>query len=225
MATTGTNTFVPALGHPLVARLYDPLLRLTLRERAFKSALVEQAAIGPGQRVLDVGCGTATLTLLAKRAQPRAHVSGLDIDPVMLELAHRKVLRSGLEVSLDLGSAVALPFAPESLDRVLSSLALHHLTPVEKVAALREAFRVLKPGGELHVADWGRPANRLMRGVFVLVQLVDGFANTRDNVAGRLPAMMAAAGFQDSRETRRFAVPLGTISLYRARKADEEEDS
>lgn len=210
--------FVPALGHPLIARLYDPLLRLTLRERAFKSALVEQADIKAGQRVLDVGCGTATLTLLAKRAEPRAKVCGLDIDPVMLELAGRKILRTGLDVSLDRGSAVALPYADGSVDCVLSSLAFHHLTPVEKVAALREGFRVLKPGGELHVADWGRPANRFMQGVFVLVQLVDGFANTRDNVAGRLPEMMTAAGFRDARETRRFAVLLGTISLYRALK-------
>ena len=225
MAMTRADTFVPALGHPLVARLYDPLLRLTMRERAFKGALVRQVAIAPGQRVLDVGCGTATLTLLAKRAEPRAHVVGLDVDPVMLELASRKVVRSGLEVSLDLGSAVALPYADGKFDRVLSSLTLHHLTRDQKVTALREAFRVLKPGGELHVADWGRPANRFMRGVFVLVQLVDGFATTRDNVAGRLPEMMAAAGFQGTRETRRFAVPLGTVSLYRGRKTDEEVGS
>jgi len=215
------DTFVPALGHPLLARLYDPLLRLTLRERAFKGALVAQGAIAPGHRVLDVGCGTATLTLLAKRAEPRADVVGLDVDPVMLELARRKASRSGLGVALHLGSAVVLPYADGSFDRVLSSLTLHHLTPEQKVAALRETFRVLKPGGELHVADWGRPANGLMRAVFVLVQLVDGFANTRDNVSGRLPEMMTAAGFQDVRETQRFAVPLGTVSLYRGRKADK----
>ncbi|HEX9705428.1 MAG TPA: methyltransferase domain-containing protein [Gemmatimonadales bacterium] len=217
---TRTDAFVPALGHPLVARLYDPLLRLTMREQAFKEALVRQAAIAPGQRVLDVGCGTATLTLLAKRAEQRADVVGLDVDPVMLKLASRKVLRSGLEVSLELGSAVALPYADRSFDRVLSSLTLHHLTRDQKQAALREAFRVLKPGGVLHVADWGRPANSVMRAVFVLVQLVDGFATTRDNVAGRLPDMMAAAGFHDARETRRFAVPLGTVSLYRGGKRD-----
>jgi ubiquinone/menaquinone biosynthesis C-methylase UbiE len=215
---TRAETFVPALGHPLVARLYDPLLRLAMRERAFKGALVRQAAIAPGQHVLDVGCGTATLTLLAKRAEPGADVVGVDVDPVMLELASRKVRRSGLEVSLQLASAVALPYADGTFDRVLSSLTLHHLTRDQKVTALREAFRVLNPGGELHVADWGRAANRLMRGVFVLVQLVDGFATTRDNVAGRLPDMMAAAGFHDARETRRFAVPLGTVWLYRGRK-------
>jgi len=225
MARRRTDAFVPALGHPLVARLYDPLVRLTMRERAFKSALVRQATIAPDQHVLDVGCGTATLTLLAKRAEPRADVAGLDVDPVMLELASRKVGRSGLEISLQLGSAMALPYADGTFDRVLSSLTLHHLTPEQKVAALREAFRVLKRGGELHVADWGRPGNRFMRGVFVLVQLVDGFATTRDNVAGRLPELMTAAGFRNACETRRFAVPLGTISLYRARKADEEENS
>ena len=213
------HNFVPALGHPLIARLYDPVLRLTMREQAFKGALVRQAAIAPGQHVLDVGCGTATLTLLAKRAAPWAHVVGMDIDPVIVELARRKVLRSGLEVSLDLGSAAALPYSDVSFDRVLSSLTLHHLTPEQKVAALSEAFRVLRPGGELHVADWGRPANRFMRGVFVLVQLVDGFATTRDHVAGRLPELIAAAGFQGTMETRRFAVPLGTVSLYRGWKA------
>lgn len=215
---TPARNFVPALGHPLIARLYDPLLRLTLRERAFKGALVRQAAIRHGQRVLDVGCGTATLTLLAKRAEPRADVIGLDIDPVMLQLARDKVARSGLAVSLEQGSALELPYADGSFDRVLTSLTLHHLTRLQKEAALGEAFRVLKSGGELHVADWGRPANRFMRAVFVLVQLVDGFAATRDNVTGRLPELMVAAGFSDARETARFAVPLGTVSLYQARK-------
>lgn len=79
-----------------------------------------------------MGCGTATLTLLAKCAEPRATVVGLDVDPVMLELAGRKVGRSGLEVSLQLGSAVALPYADGTFDRVLSSLTLHHLTPEQR---------------------------------------------------------------------------------------------
>lgn len=214
------DQFVPALGHPLVVRLYDPLLRLTLRERTFKTALVRQAALAPGQRVLDVGCGTGTLAVLAKQTQPQVEMVGLDIDPVILKLARRKLHRGGLDVTLHQGSATSLPYPAATFDRVLSTLTLHHLTREQKASALREALRVLKPGGELHIADWGRAANRLMRVVFVFVQAVDGFATTRDNVAGRLPTMMVAAGFQDVRETQRFLVPLGTVSLYQGRRSD-----
>lgn len=74
----------------------------------------------------------------------------------------------------------------------------------------------MRPGGVLHVADWGQAANPLMRVLFYLVQLLDGFKTTADNVAGRLPQFMRECGFVDVAETRRFATPLGTISLYRA---------
>ena len=73
-----------------------------------------------------------------------------------------------------------------------------------------------RPGDDFHVADWGRPGNILLRGAFLLVQLLDGFENTRDSVCGALPRFIEQAGFRDVRETRRFATLLGTISLYRA---------
>ena len=77
---------------------------------------------------------------------------------------------------------------------------------------------LLSPSGELHVADWGRPHDALMRSAFLLVQLLDGFETTRDSVAGLLPDYMRAAGFASVTETQRDRTVFGTLAFYRAVK-------
>lgn len=208
--------YIPALAYRWLTPLYDPIVALTTREHAFKAALVAQAALHPGQRVLDLACGTATLTIAAKRSQPLADIVGLDGDPEILERARRKASEAGVDLSFDRALSHQMPYANTSFDVVLSSLFFHHLNREGKLATLREARRVLGPGGVLHIADWGQAANPLMRLLFYVVQFLDGFETTADNVAGRLPQFMRDCGYVDVAETRRFATPLGTISLYRA---------
>lgn len=211
--------YVPALGFAWLTGLYDPVLRVTLREDEFKTALVRQAALAPGERVLDLGAGTGTLTLLLKRAEPRAEVVGVDGDPEVLARARAKAAEAGVAIAFDEGMAYALPYPEASFDRVVTSLVLHHLARDDKRRALREAWRVLRPGGELHVADWGKAQNVLMRALFLGVQLLDGFASTADNVAGKLPAMFEECGFVDVQETARYATLYGTLTLWRARRS------
>jgi SAM-dependent methyltransferase len=98
---------------------------------------------------------------------------------------------------------------------------LHHLTRANKMRTLLEVLRVLRPNGELHIADWGRPQNGWMRAAFYLVQKLDGFETTEDSVRGLLPALMQDAGFEDVQQTDQFATVLGTLCLYRARKPSE----
>jgi hypothetical protein len=88
-----------------------------------------------------------------------------------------------------------------------------------KLAAMREVLRVLRPGGEFHIADWGKPTSPAMRLAFFGVQLLDGFATTTDNVKGLLPDLLGLAGFEKVETTNSYSTLLGTISLYRARKA------
>lgn len=218
MNRSAPRRYIPALSYRWLTPVYDPVVRWTTREDAFKAALLEQAGLRAGQRMLDLGCGTGTLSIKAKLSQPDAEVTGIDGDPEILDRARRKAEASNAALTLDRGLAQNLPYRDATFDVVLSSLFFHHLGRSEKVEALREAHRVLAVGGELHIADWGKPAYLVARIAFLLVQMLDGFANTSDNVAGRLPELIREAGFTDVAETRRFVTPLGSISLYRAVK-------
>ncbi len=210
--------YIPALRFHSLTRLYDPAIRLTTREQTFKGRLLAQAAPRPGSRVLDLGCGTGTLAIEVKRKHSGAEVVGLDADPEILERARTKVARAGLDMQLDRGFSTELPYEPDSFDRVLSTLFFHHLTSADKKLTAGEVVRVLKPGGELHVADWGRPSDPLMWALFGLVRLGDGVEQTRDNAAGALPQIFEAAGLEGAAQTDRLRTLFGTLALYRARK-------
>lgn len=212
------HRYIPALKYDWLTPLYDPLIRWTLRESTFKRHLIKQAGIERRHRVLDLGCGTGTLALLIKSHHPKSDVIGLDADPKVLEVARTKATKAGLNVRFHHGMAFELPYPEMSFDRVVSSLMFHHLTRENKERTLREIFRVLRRDGELHVADWGKAQNGLMRMTFLLVQILDGFETTTDNVKGLLPQFLQVAGFEDVRETARYPTVVGTLSLYRARK-------
>lgn len=206
--------YLPALRFHWLTSCYDPLVRLTTRERRFKRELIEQMGAAPGQRVLDVGCGSATLALALKREQPLALITGLDADPRILKIAAAKRDHAGLAIDLRHGYADALPFADASFERVVASLFFHHLGSDTKGRALAEIRRVLVPGGELHIADWTGPTNAVMRALFLVVQLLDGFDTTSDHVSGRFVALLGEAGFLDVRERRRLDTPVGTLGLF-----------
>ena len=212
------DKYIPALSHDWLTPLYDPMIRLTMRELTFKRALIGQARIQDGHRVLDLGCGTATLTLLIKETYSGADVVGLDGDPTILEIAKAKALKAGSDIRFDYGMAYELPYADRSFDRVLSSLVFHHLTRSNKEPALREVFRILRPGAQLQVADWGKPQNVLMRVAALPLRAFDGLETTSDNVKGLLPELFREAGFEGVCERARYMTLFGTLSLYEARK-------
>ncbi|MDQ3375152.1 MAG: class I SAM-dependent methyltransferase [Acidobacteriota bacterium] len=210
--------YIPALSYDWLTPFYDTAVRLTTREKVFKKALVEQAKIKANHRVLDLACGTGTLTILIKNTQPQAKVVGIDGDARILEIAKTKAKQSDVEIQFDEGMSVDLPYEDESFDSVVSSLFFHHLTRENKLKTLREVKRILKPNGEFHIADWGLPANLLMKGSSYLIQLLDGSETTADSFSGLLPKFMADAGFDMVEETNNFNSLFGTIRLHKSRK-------
>lgn len=203
--------YVPGMGHHHLLPLYDPLSRL-LGVAAIHRPLVDQAAVRPGQRLLEIGCGTGNLALLVARLHPGVEVTGLDPDRRALARARRKAARRGTPVRWDRGFAQELPYPDATFDRVLSSLMLHHLEADDKVAALREARRVLRPGGTLHVVDLaaaGAPRGLVARIVHRRPRLAGTFED-------RIPALLEEAGFADPAQVDHRDHRFGPLSYYRA---------
>jgi ubiquinone/menaquinone biosynthesis C-methylase UbiE len=211
------DRYVPALGRDSLTALYDPLIQRTTRERKFKQRLLDQASLHAGQSVLDVGCGTGTLAIWAKEREPGIELAGIDGDSAVLDRARRKAEEAGVEIDFRQAMADELPFEDATFDRVVSSLFFHHLAREDKERCAGEIARVLRPGGELHLADFG-PGDPLMRVVFLTTQLLDGFERTQDNVAGRMPAILEAAGLRDVRERYRLRTISGPMVLLSARR-------
>jgi ubiquinone/menaquinone biosynthesis C-methylase UbiE len=211
-----SERYVHALGFDWLTPLYDPLVAATTREGTFRRRLLAQAAIPAGAAVLDLGCGTGTLAVWAKQAVPDACVTGVDGDPKVLARARAKAERAGVEIRFDEALAHELPYGDASFHRVLSSLFFHHLTRRDRGRAIAEVARVLRPGGELHVADWGRPRGLLARAAARSIRWLDGSDRTRDNLEGRLPELFAAGGLADARLCGELGTIFGTLAFYRA---------
>ena len=207
--------YISAAGVDWLLPLYDPFLRWVVREDTFKQRLITAAAIGPQHNVLDLGCGTGTLTLMIKNRHPDAMVYGLDGDAKALTIAHYKAEAADVEIILDKGFSYDLPYPDDTFDRVLSSLVFHHLTHKRKVATLHEVRRILKPGGTLFIVDFGKPATAIGA---ALVKLVHHAEHIRDHIEGDLVEIIHSAGLAGAEEFGRQRVLLASLSFYRASK-------
>ena len=208
--------YVPAAGLPGLTRFYDPIIAVTMREQLFRGKLMRQVLADlPGDgRIADVGAGTGTFAIALAQAAPDTTVVAVDGDPEALTIAAAKPGAAAVE--WEHGLAAELPLPDQSCDRVTMSLLLHHLDAAGKRAALTEAHRVLRDGGSLHIADWGRAQDPLMLGANLVLAIFDGFDGIRDHAAGRLPALVEDAGFAAVERHDRLRTAAGTLELLSA---------
>lgn len=158
--TTSTPDSATTAGRVLHwAARYDLLVWLLThgRPRAFRDKLVDLARLKPGESVLDVGCGTGSLALAAKRrVGSRGKVFAIDPSPEMIARARAKARKAGTDVSFQNAVAETLPFAEAQFDVVLSTLMLHHLPRPARQQFAGEVRRVLSPGGRILVVDFAQ---------------------------------------------------------------------
>lgn len=160
MAKTKPHDSAPRTTGQLIraAAGYDLLVWLLLfgRERAFRERLVKLARITPGQSVLDVGCGTGSLAIAAKRQVGASGVvRGVDASMEMIARAQKKARKRGVDVTFTHGVVEALPFDDGAFDTVLNTLMLHHLPRDIRRSCAREMRRVVKTGGRVLTVDFG----------------------------------------------------------------------
>lgn len=207
-----------------VAWLYDPIMeRLSFgRERKFRETTMAVMAFSATDRILDIGCGTGSLTLLvAERLEPEGAIVGIDAAPKMIAIARRKATKSrgGGVASFQVGVAERLDFPDASFDMVVNSMFMHHIDTALKQASFREMHRVLRPRGKLVTADIDRPTTRLGAVIgwsarYLLLQ-----EELADNLRGNLPQLMADAGFTDIRRQEHL---YGLVSFFTAGKPGEQ---
>jgi ubiquinone/menaquinone biosynthesis C-methylase UbiE len=138
------------------ARYYDLLMAfMTLgRDKKLRQMTVKLAQLQPGDKVLEIGCGTGTLTLAAKeQVGTSGEVAGIDIAPEMVAVARNKAIRKGVDVSIQAGSIASIPFPDNHFNAVMCSFMIFHMPEEVRMKGFKEIYRVLKPGGHYCIFD------------------------------------------------------------------------
>ena len=213
MAIADSKTYIPAAGHHSLLPCYDTLTRLMGVDRA-RARLLDQADIKPSYRVLDIGCGTGSLAVLVKRRLPSVEMFGLDPDAQALARARRKAEQAKVAVQFDQGFAGALPYPDESFDRVLASMMFHHLPGAEKTAMLREARRVLRPGGRVEMLDFAGP--EATDGP--ITRLLHSHQLLKENTERHVVSFFTNAGYADVRRVARGQILIWSVSFFQANR-------
>lgn len=209
------KSFTPALGRSSLTGVYDLAVKLLTRERAWRKELLEQVAPREGETIIDVGCGTGSFAILMKQRAPGARIIGLDPDPDVLGRAEAKAKRTGIDIEWRQGFASDAAASGERFNKAVSSLVFHQVPMAGKRSGIAAMFAALKPGGELHIADYARQSSGTMRSLFRLtVQRLDGVADTQPNAEGVIEAILAENSGYSVTPQRVFRTLTGAISLF-----------
>ena len=190
------RSFVPAAGFDFLLPLYDPLWRL-MGGRGIRETFIRESGLAAGQTILDIGCGTGSLPIQIAESVPGTRVHALDPDPKALVRCKSKASRAAASILWRQGFGDALPFEDATFERVVSTFMLHHLDLDVKLGMLREARRVLKSDGELHLVDFGRQDSGKDG---VLAGLLHSHEKLAENLGGRIGELFREAGFDDVAE-------------------------
>lgn len=205
--------YVPALGFHLLTALYDPLIRSWSAATRMRASIIDELALEPGMRILELGAGPGRLAIQIKQAHPDVTIDAVDIDTRMIASAKRNAATAGVDVEFREADMTA-PTERAGYDRVYSTMTFHHLMPDAKQRALDVARDALAPGGNFVVADFGRPRGAVQWALFSWIQQpLDGFQNTRPHRDGHFERALRDT-FGDVRSAAVWRTIAGTVEAF-----------
>lgn len=208
-----SSEFTPAAGRFAPTALYDSGVALLTRESVWRAELLRRLSPAPGEKILDVGCGTGSLAILLKKSQPDASITGLDPDAEALAIAKAKAATAGVEIEWRQGFANdAANFG--IFDKVVSSLVFHQVPLAGKQSGIAAMFMAVKLGGLVCIADYAKQQQWHMRQAFRFIQMIDGHENTRHNADGFIEAELGEILGKAVTPAYAINTPTGTISIF-----------
>ncbi len=210
-------TAIALAGLDTLADLSERFVQWASPERAYVTEILRLISLKSGDRLLDIGCGSGDLLAMAAVQEPGAILVGLDPNEDALELASHKIPGTIHAAELYQGVAETLPFEDESFDIVCATRLFARLDARTRASALRECWRVLRPGGRLLVADWAQEPSGLEALVTYPWRLLrDTFLS--DSGTPTISEAIAIARFHPAEPRWRFRTAVGVLEMLEAFK-------
>jgi ubiquinone/menaquinone biosynthesis C-methylase UbiE len=190
---------------------YDLTIGLLGRRGSrLRAMFADELQLRPGDRVLDVGCGTGRLAMVfVDRVDPGGSVDGIDAAAEMIKRATARARKHGTPVTFQVALAQQLPFPDATFDAVACILALHHVADDDQLTAVREMYRVLKPGGRLLIAEFGKAPRFPHRGLRRLSRSIEG------SMVDKALQLALASGFAGAARGDTTLSWLGKITAHK----------
>jgi ubiquinone/menaquinone biosynthesis C-methylase UbiE len=203
------KNFIPALHFKSLNNLFDRFLKVSMKEEYIKNELINISKLNKGQNILDFGCGTGTLIKMILDKVPGVNIVGLDIDQNILDLAVKKL--KIYNTQLVKYNGVTIPFSDSYFDKVLTSLAIHHIKSENKILIFKEIRRALKRTGKVYILDFTKPKD--MYSVFV-TSILKHIEPIHDNIEEKIPGILSESGFTDISQNGYYKTAFGPLTIY-----------
>lgn len=192
------KNYVPAFNYDFLTPFYDCFVELLGYGQAQRNRVIDLLHLKPDEKLLDVGCGTGTLLVLAKKRYLNLDMTGIDIDTKALEIAEKKAIKEEVNIRFIQSGVQKLPFKDAFFDVVVSTLIFHHLPTEVKRAALEEIYRVLSKNGRFLLADFGNREGLILHALDFITGILKlpEHETLQDNLNDLVPQFIQQAGFK-----------------------------
>lgn len=201
--------FIPALRFKFLNNLFDRFLKVSMKEKHIKNELINFSKLNKKQTILDFGCGTGTLIKMILEKTPELNIVGLDIDQNILNLATQKL--KNYNPQLIKYNGVNIPYSDNYFDKVLTSLAIHHINTENKILIFKEIRRVIKTKGKIYILDFAKPKDVYSKFVTSILKFTEPI---HDNIEGKISGMLNESGFTDISQNGYYKTTFGPLTIY-----------